>query len=202
MAALATVDDAASFGYILDPATGPGFLNRASERVRAYTGQTISRVINDTAQVPVRNFEAYMPQLPADKPTVVQFDGVTFLENSSWYWDPIQYRLCGINPYITSANFTGWWWRQNNRYVDVTYSHGYVTVPDTIKEIVCAIAYRFSKTPGAAEGGTRQESAGGVAITYASETLSSSAALTASEKASLDQVIPRRRQMSIAMRTY
>lgn len=202
MAALATVDDAASFGYILDPVTGPGYLNRASERVRTYTGQTISRVVNDTAQVPVRDFEAYMPQLPADKPTVVQFDGVTFLENSAWYWDPIQYRLCGVNPYITSANFTGWWWRQNNRYVDVTYSHGFTTVPDTIKEIVCAIAFRMSNTPGAAEGGTRQESVGGVAITYASEALSAGASLTASEKASLDLVVPRRRRFSSAMRTY
>lgn len=202
MAALATVADAATFGYVLDPVTGPGFLSRASERVRAYTGQTISRVTNDVAQVPVRNFEAYLPQLPADKPTVVQFDGVTFLENTSWYWDPIQARLCGINPYITSANFSGWWWRQENRYVTVTYSHGYTTVPDTIKEIVCSIAFRMSQTPGAAEGGTRQESVGGVSITYASEALSSGAGLTASEKLSLDSVIRRRRRASMSMRTY
>jgi len=202
MAALATVADAATFGYILDPTLGPGFLNRASERVRSYTGQTISRVIDDVKNVPVRNLVAFMPQLPADKPTVVKFDGVTFLENTAWYWDPIQYRLCGINPYITSGNFSGWWWRQNDKYVTVTYSHGYTTVPDSIKEIVCSIAFRMSKTPDAAEGGTRQEGAGGVNITYASETLSSGANLTSSEKAALDRVVPRRRTGSMPLRTY
>lgn len=202
MAALATVAEALAFGYVLDAGTGPGFLNRASSRIRAYTGQTISRVVGDTALVPVRNLIAYLPQLPADKPTVVKFDGVTFLENSAWYWDPIQQRLCGINPYITSGNFSGWWWRQNDKYVDVTYSHGYATVPDTIKEVVCAIAYRMANTPGAAEGGTRQESVGGVSITYASEALSAGASLTASEKAAIDRVVPRRRQVSQPMRTY
>lgn len=202
MAALATVLDAATFGYVLDPVTGPGLLNRASERVRSYTGQTISRVTGDVQNVPVRNLVAFMPQLPADKPTVVKFDGVTFLENSSWYWDPIQQRICGINPYITTANFTGWWWRQNDKYVEVTYSHGYATVPDGIKEIVCAIANRMAQTPASAEGGTRQEGVGGVNITYASETLASGANLTASEKAALDRVVPRRTQMSVPMRTY
>jgi hypothetical protein len=202
MAALATVADALSFGYVLDPILGPGFLNRASERVRGYTGQTISRVIDDVADIPVRNLIAYLPQLPADKPTVVRFDGVTFLENSAWYWDPIQDRICGINPYITSANFTGWWWRNQDKYIEVTYSHGYTDVPDTIKEIVCAIANRMANTPDAAEGGTRQESVGGVSTTYASESLSSGANLTASEKAALDKVIPRRRQFSIPLGTY
>ena len=202
MAALATVEDALAFGYVLDPVTGPGLLNRASERVRAYTGQYISRVTNDVKQIPVRNLIAFMPQLPADKPTVVQFEGVTFLENSSWYWDPIQWRICGINPYITSANFTGWWWRDNDKYVTVTYSHGYTVVPDSIKEIVCAIASRMASTPPAAEGGTRQESVGGVSITYASESLSSGANLTASEKAALDKVVPRRRTGSMPLRTY
>lgn len=202
MAALATVADAASFGYVLDPVTGPGYLNRASTRVRTYTGQTISRVLDDVQNIPVRNLVALMPQLPADKPTVVKFDGVTFLENSAWYWDPIQERLCGINPYITSANFSGWWWRHNDRYVEVTYDHGYVTVPDTIKEIVCSIAFRMAKTPDAAEGGTRQEGAGGVNITYASEALSSGANLTSSEKAALDNAVPRRKVMSIPLRTY
>jgi hypothetical protein len=202
MAALATVEDAAAFGYTLDPTTGPGYLFRASERVRGYTGQTISRVLNDVQLVPVRNLVAYLPQLPADKPTVVKFDGVTFLENTAWYWDPIEYRLCGINPYITSGNFSGWWWRQNNKYVEVTYSHGYEVVPDSIKEAVCSIANRMARTPDAAEGGTRQEGVGGVNITYASETLSSGANLTASEKAALDRVIPRRRMASLPMRTY
>lgn len=202
MAALATVEDAAEFGYILDPVLGPGYLNRASERVRNYTGQTISRVIDDAQDIPVRNLVAFMPQLPADKPTVVKFDGVTFLENSAWYWDPIEMRLCGINPYITSANFSGWWWRHNDRYVTVTYSHGYATVPDRIKEIVSSIAFRMANTPSAAEGGTRQEGAGGVNITYASEALSSGANLTASEKAALDQAVKRRTTMSMAMRTY
>ena len=202
MAALATLVDALSFGYALDPATWPGFLNRASARVRSYTGQTISRVVNDVQDIPVRNLIAQLPQLPADKPTVVTFDGVVFLENTAWYWDPIQQRLCGVNPYLNSANFSGWWWRDNDKYVTVTYSHGYATVPEGIKEVVCAIANRMAQTPASAEGGTRQEGAGGVNITYASETLSSGANLTASEKAAIDKVVPRRRQASIPMRTY
>lgn len=202
MAALATVEEALAFGYVLDPILGPGFLNRASERVRAYTGQTISRVVNDVVNIPVRNYVALLPQLPADKPTVVKFDGLVFVENSAWYWDPIEYRLCGVNPFLNSANFTGWWWRNVDRYIEVTYSHGYTDVPDTIKEIVCSIAFRMSKTPDAAEGGTRQEGAGGVNITYATETLSSGANLTASEKAALDKVVKRRTRLSSAMRTY
>jgi hypothetical protein len=203
MAALATVEDAASFGYLLDPVTGPGFLNRASERIRAYSGQDISRVVADVVNVPVRNNQALLPQLPADKPTLVQIDGVTFLENTAWYWDPIQWRVMGIDPFIPSANFTGWWRETDGeRYITVTYSHGFVTVPDTIKEIVCAVAFRMAQTPGAAEGGTRQEATAAVTITYASETLAAGASLTASEKGSLDLVIPRRRRISSPMRTY
>ncbi len=202
MAALATVAEAAQFGYILDSETGPGYLLRASTRVRNYTGHEISRVVDDVQEVPVRNYVALLPQLPADKPTVVQFDGVTFLENTAWYWDPIQWRICDINPYISSANFTGWWRRNNERYITVTYSHGYEVVPDKIKEIVCAIAFRMSKTPDAAEGGTRQEGAGGVNITYATEALSSGANLTASEKSALDAAVPRRTRLSLGMRTY
>lgn len=203
MAALATMADAEAFGYTLPPApVGPGLLARASERVRGYTGQEISRVIDDVALIPVRNSIAFLPQLPADKPTVVKFDNVQFLENTAWYWDPIGSRICGINPYITSGNFSGWWWRQNDKYVEVTYSHGYAIVPDGIKEIVCSIANRMASTPAPAEGGTRQESAGGVSITYSSEALSSGANLTASEKLALDNVVPRRTMGTIPLRTW
>lgn len=203
MAALATVEDAASFGYLLDPVTGPGFLNRASERVRAYTRQDISRVTGDVVNVPVRNNQALLPQLPADKPTLVQIDGVTFLENTAWYWDPIQWRVMGIDPFIPSANFTGWWRETDgDRYITVTYSHGYVTVPDKVKEIVCAVAWRMSQTPGAVDGGVRQEGTAAVTVTFASETLSAGGNLTQSEKSALDLAIPRRRNLSMPMRTY
>lgn len=188
MAALATVADAATFGYSLDPDTGPMLLERASARVRGYTKQTISRVTDDVVTLPVIGRTVRLPQRPADKPTRVKIGGVVFLENTAWTWDAVYQRITHLNPYIVSANFTGWT-QAHERQVEVTYSHGYVTVPEELKEVVCAIASRLASATSGMEGGVRSEAVGGVSVTYAAESLDMASNLLPGEKAAIDAIL-------------
>lgn len=194
---LATVSDAASFGYSLDPITGPGFLNRASARIRAYTGQTISRVVNDTVDLPIVRGVITLPQRPADKPTAVVIGGLNFLENTAWQWDSVGQRLVCVVTYVNSVNWS--LWDRYNQNATITYSHGYAVIPDKILEIVCAVAHRLATSTDGRETGRAQESVGGVSVTYATEAVDNSATLNAGEKAILDEVIGRRNKWSVPL---
>lgn len=198
MTALATVADAATFGYFLDPATGPGFLNRASARIRGYSGQTISRVVGDVVQLPVIRNTAFLPQRPADKPTEVKFGDVVFLEDTAWHWNPIRSSIESIDPWINSGNFTGWW-QHSEQIITVTYSHGFTTLPEDLLEVVCAVAARMAGGTNGRERGVSSEGVLGVQVSYAPEALESAATLLPSEKAIIDKILGKRQTASLPL---
>lgn len=194
---LATVADAASFGYVLDPTSGPQFISRASARIRGYTGQTISRVIDDVVDLTVVRGTIWLPQRPADKPTSVVIGGNVFLENSTWHWDPVNTRLVDVTTRFSSANWA--MWDRYNEYATITYSHGFTVIPDEVLEVVCAVAYRLANSTDGRETGRAQESVGGVSVTFATEATVSAASLLPGEKATLDRVLGRRKAWSVPL---
>lgn len=198
MTALATVADAATFGYVLDPTDGPKFLNRASARIRGYSGQQISRVTNDVVKLPVIRNTVYLPERPADKPTEVKFGTVVFLEDTAWHWNPIRYSIEAIDPWINTGNFTGWW-KDCEQILTVTYSHGFTTLPEDLLEVVCAVAYRMASGTNGRERGVSSEGVLGVNISYAPESLESAATLLPSEKAIIDKILGKRQTASLPL---
>lgn len=192
MVALATIAEAASMGYVLDPISGPMLLDRASARIRAYTGQTISRVIGDVAVIPIIRGVARLPQRPADKPITVLLDGVAFVEGTAWHWDPVRSALRCLSVHLPSANGPTDGWFCAERSATVTYSHGFVTIPQELVEVVCSVAARMASSPAGLAGGIRSETAGDVSVTYATESLSAAGALLPSEQGILDRLVGRR----------
>lgn len=186
MAALADLDDAARLGYTLDPDRGPALLERASVRVRRYTKQTITRVTNDVVYLPVHASRVRLPQIPADKPTLVEIDtGIYQNLHTSWYW----------NLSTSTIQNLGSLWE-----VRVTYSHGYTVVPDEIKDIVCAIAARLEASGGASQSGLQSESAGGVSVSYFPTASEGRSGLSSEEEGALDRIFGKPRPTTLEAR--
>lgn len=198
MVALATPEDAAAFGYSLPAGTADALLARASARVRGYTRQHLSRVEDDVVTLPARYGRVRLPQRPADKPTRVEINGVVFAEGTNWQWDAVTQSIVNVSAALPIGNLPeGFAPLASN--VTVTYSHGYVTLPDELREIVCAVASRLASGSGGMEQGIRSEQTGDVQITYASDALASASSLLPGEKAALDVYLGRLRTLSMEL---
>lgn len=156
-------------------------LTDASGLVRAIARQTITFVENDTVILVGGDRTLTLPQRPAvvddtHPLTVIErgvFGGVdlTLVEHRDfervgnvltrgypWYWNNSS-RLMGW-PYNRPLGVWG-------PRVEVTYSHGYQTVPDDIVAIVLDVAQVLWSNPD----GLRAKTVGGYSETYAVETL-------------------------------
>lgn len=199
---LATMDDAARFGYNLpaDP-QGSSLLDRASTRVRLYTKQTVTRVVDDVVELRPLSGYVILPQRPADKPTDVKVDDGLGNIYPVPFWGWNGHRV--ICPHQLRSGLFGYtWWPTPPAYpypwlgpcicrakqVIVTYSHGWTTVPDSVLDVVCSIANRLAAgTPGM-EAGVRQEGVGDYNVTYASDALQSASGLLPGEEKTLDRI--------------
>lgn len=208
--ALATAADMTRFGY---PTVSAALLDRASVRVRAYSRQTLTRVLDDTVTgLRTVTGSVRLPQRPADKPTAV------FVDNGLGYVTPIQ--TWGFNgrrvicPHILPRqHWARWDWSPSTVWpgpwlaaclcvastVNLTYSHGYTEIPDPILDVVCSVAARLANTPMGMESGIRQESVGDYAVTYSIDSLDTASGLLPGEKATLDRILGRPRAGTIAL---
>jgi hypothetical protein len=209
--ALATASDLTRFGY---PAIATTFLDRASVRVRAYTKQTLTRVVNDTVpNLRTVDGSVRLPQRPADKPTAVAVDNGLGLVTPIQAWGFNGRRV--ICPHILSReHWHRWDWSSTTAgwpgpwlaaclcvatTVTLTYSHGYTVIPDPVLDIVCSVAVRLAYTPMGMESGIRQESVGDYGVTYSVDSLDTASGLLPGEKASLDRILGRPRAGTIAL---
>ena len=180
MAALATVADLearAGRAFSVDEVTrAEALLDGASARVRAYTGQQFDQDTT-TDRLRVRNGRIRLPQRPVTAVSVIaDTDGndVAF----TWYagdlidvgWSSRADR----EPYTYST-----------RWLDVTYTHGYATIPDDVVEVVCQMVLRaFGVDPEAT--GLSQESIGSYSYSVGTTAASGSVGLLGDERAALD----------------
>jgi hypothetical protein len=161
--AFATAAELASYLQMsVDTASAELVLDLASGAIRAATGQTIDRVTNNAAKVRApRGYELVLPQRPADAPTLVKVGGVAVTDYSvdtDTAGRTVLWRASGwlANDLITGAPMR----------VEVTYSHGYATIPSEVKRVCLQAAGRGYRNPE----GLRSETIGAESYTYATET--------------------------------
>lgn len=180
MASLATLDDLEDrLGSTPDATRGQAILDDVSAVVRAYTGQQFTSE-ETTDRLRVRNGGVKLPQRPVTAvESIANMDGgaVEF----TWYsgdfvalaaWDAI--RAFEVQPFRTQAT-----------WVDVTYTHGYATVPEDIVAVVCQMAGRaYGRTPDTT--GVTQESIAGYSYSVGSAAASGPMGMLPNERQILD----------------
>src|SRR5436189_3923873 len=144
MASLATLDDLeARIGTLTDPARAQAILDDVSARVRAYTGQDFTLTEDHEVRLKVRAGTVRLPQRPVvDVSAVASTTGASVVH----LWDSGQIvALAGYGSALHSFEVEPFTTREP--FVDVTYSHGYETVPADIVAVVCQVAGRAYGRP-------------------------------------------------------
>ena len=164
---LASQVDATAFGFgtITD-----GAFNRASARVRAYTGMTLSE---GSYTALARGPKVQLPERPVTSVTSVEDEDGVALEFTLRAGGMLDVECSGEN-------------------VTVEYAAGYAVLPDALVELVCSIASRLDGVDPAAATGVQQESGGSESVTYGFDSYNAISELTTGEKRALDKLFPRR----------
>lgn len=181
MVSLATLDDLeARLGSTPDEDRAQAVLDDVSATVRAYTGQTFT-LDTTTDRLRARNGGVNLPQRPVvDVTAVDSVDGDTI----EFTWDAGSFvALAGFDPLRA---FEVEPFRINRAlWVDVTYEHGYETVPADIVAVVCQMAGRaYGRTPDTT--GVTQESIAGYSYSVGGAAAAGPMGMLADERRILD----------------
>jgi len=163
---LADQTDATAFGF---GAITAGAFNRASARVRAYTGMTLSA---GTYTALARGPIVQLPERPVTAVTSVVDSDSNAVE--------FTLRAGGVLNVECGGNVT------------IEYAAGYATLPDGLVELVCSIASRLDTVDPAAASGVQQETGGSESVTFGFDSYNAISDLTTGEKRALDKMFPRR----------
>lgn len=160
-------------------------LSIASNAVQAYCRQTLEYVEDDQASL-VGNWGSTLtlPERPVVDVTSVSVDGTDLGSDNSWTWDgrDILYRgsWSDVNgAWAPQSDRPHLYWGSDEAIVEVTYSHGFPTIPPVIVGIVCGLAARGIANPS---GAVQSETLGPYSVTYGSSTVSGASSLLASER--------------------
>lgn len=176
----ATASDLASYlQQDVDTATAELLLDLATGAIQSATGQTVEQVTDDAVTVAAPSGEKLvLPERPASTPTLVKVDGSAVTD----YYadvpdDPLEptvlYRPGGWEAW---DSVTGTLLR-----VEVTYTHGYATIPAEIKGICLDVAARAYRNPEGLRSRERAVDDYRESDTYATETVGGSVMLSPSE---------------------
>lgn len=170
MANLATVADLQDrLGRALDATetTRAGaLLEGASARVRTYTGQQFEQSTT-TNRLRVRNGSIRLSQRPVTAVTTVKDTDGNVLTHTWHAGDRLD----------VADQLTGVW-------LDVTYTHGYATIPDDIVEVVCQMVLRTFGLPSESAGIT-QQAAGSFSYSVSAAAAAGAVGMLADERAAL-----------------
>lgn len=160
---LITVDDLDARGVsITDAARAEAVATDVSASIRAYTGQTITRVTDDEARLRVRSRVLRLPQRPV---AAVSSVANTSGHELAFAWDAGDTVTFGADSALYAFEVEPF--RTREFWVDVVYTHGYETIPDDIIAVACALAAKaLAQEPGGA--GVTQETAGPFSRSFAS----------------------------------
>lgn len=137
------IDDADTFALAA--------LEQASAVVENYLGQPVELVEDDEIILDGSGTKVLLlPVFPVTEVTSVIVDEETLVEVDDYEWS------------VTGELRRKGTWPAALRSVEVTYSHGYATVPPVIVAVVAALAGRIYGTPLT----VRQESIGSYSVTY------------------------------------
>lgn len=162
-------------------ATATLLLTLASDEIRSVTGQEVDRVTDDAVELDApADRELVLPQRPADEPTLVKVDGIAVTD---WTFRR-----------DTLYRPAGWVARDTNGVtlpVEVTYTHGWTTLPAELKRVTLQAAARAMRNPD----GLREWQTGSESETFATETVALEVNLTDAEAKAVRRAlgVPRRR---------
>lgn len=166
-------------------------LRRASARVRAYTRQVFTFTENETIELPGGERVLRVPQRPlvvdAGHPlTVVELaepGGIEAVAVENRDYTRLGSELTRSYPYYATTSLMRWPWQRRGVWaprVRVTYSHGYLEIPDDLVDVVLDLAETNMGNPDK----LRSVSIDDYTRVYASESIGN-ARLTASHKEDL-----------------
>lgn len=140
MTALATIEDLLTrMTTTPDPDRAAAVLDDASAAVRAYCGQAFDRATT-TDRLRFRRGRLRLPERPVvEVDTVEDVAGATVAAT----WDGLDQLALTTSAAYWETNGSPSW----DRVVDVTYTHGYETIPDDLVAVVCNIAARSLGVP-------------------------------------------------------
>lgn len=163
------VSDMAAFLQVaIDPANVSALraIDEATAAIQDYCEQTIELVEDDeyTFDVATRQTKLFLPELPVTEVSKVEEDGdeLTVTDDYKLGNHGILYRIDDF-------------WYEGIQTVTVTYSHGYLTIPRTVKDVctrAAARAFQAGLTAAMLAGvsGLRSGSLGAYSVTLADGT--------------------------------
>jgi hypothetical protein len=163
----------------LDATQAAMALRRASARVRKYCRQDITLVENDTVTLPGNGRVLRLPQRPlvldgTHPLTVIELFGITNVEYEALEgrdFTRIGTELTRGEAWWAPTRLMGWPWLRPQgiwaQRVRVTYSHGYLEIPDDVVDVVLDLAAMGMTNPQ----GLRSESIDDYSRTFAAETI-------------------------------
>lgn len=177
--ALADLSDLQSIMSVTDDSRATTLLERASATVVMYTGQTFERATT-TDRFRVRRGHVKLSQRPVNDVTAVVDKNANPI---SFEWDMGDRVKVASNVW---GDFAFEPWTSSIQVVDVTYDHGYDTIPEVIIDVVCQIAGRaYGTTPDATA--LNQETLGAYNYSTGAAAASGTLGLLAGERAALDK---------------
>lgn len=157
--AFATTDNLGDvLGVEIDPedAQAIAALDAATAMIQALTNQTLEQVEDDVLVLDGSGTRALLlPEFPVTEVSSVELDGVA-LAASEYQWS--------ADGYLRRAGSV---WPADLRNIEVTYTHGYATLPTLIVSMTAKLAARLYQVPAS----VRQETIGSYSTSYVSPTL-------------------------------
>lgn len=202
MEPLADPTDLQRFGF---PDVDPAMLERASARVRAYTGgQQIVAGTSTVEAIPGdRVIRLFQHPVTAVVSVVAVGPNGSEVTIPNYYTYREQYTTFDVPGLIPPP-----WYIADGRSVTfpsrllspvrITYDHGHETVPDALVEVVCSVATRLASTPAAAAGIAQEDIGSGSYSVQYTETRAAGG-LLAGERSVIDRFFPKELVGTVAM---
>lgn len=146
----ATPTDLNNFlGATLDTDRAQQVLNQATALIQGWCRQNLFAVSNDVVTVdPYDTGQCFLPELPVTAVTQVQY--LDCRTNTWTTLDPSFYRWNSRGKVYLTQTPDFWPWQYDT--IQVTYSHGYSTIPADLQGVCLQIAARLFSNPYDAQG--------------------------------------------------
>lgn len=136
-----------------DSTRAEGLLTTASGLIKDVAKQHLERVEDDVLARRGVNADRFrLPQRPVEEVTLVKLDGETVASDEYYLTGDKLVKISGV-------------WGNSHQVLEVTYTHGYAEIPESLKAICLEAVVRVWVNPGSVQS----ENYGGEAVNYGRE---------------------------------
>lgn len=155
-ATIVDLENATGREFAEDDATALAALDTATAIIQATTGQTLTEVEDETIVLDGSGTRVLLlPELPVSAVSSVSVDDEE-LDADEYQWSADGYLKRRAQP-----------WPEDLRSIEITYTHGYATIPPLVVSLTAKLAARL--LDGSVS--VRQESIGSYSVTYLNQSL-------------------------------